>query len=52
MDPADLGIFARQHLVPYEVPARFVIVDKLPRTVSDKISRPQALQLLKDHGAA
>ncbi|RJG00642.1 class I adenylate-forming enzyme family protein [Noviherbaspirillum sedimenti] len=50
--PVDLGIFARQHLVPYEVPARFVFVDKLPRTVSDKISRPEALRLLEAHGAA
>jgi acyl-CoA synthetase (AMP-forming)/AMP-acid ligase II len=36
--PAELEAFAREHLVPYKVPVRFVIVDKLPRTLSLKVS--------------
>jgi long-chain acyl-CoA synthetase len=36
--PAELESFAREHLVPYKVPVRFVIVDKLPRTLSLKVS--------------
>lgn len=51
-DAAALTSFARKHLVPYEVPARFVFVDRLPRTVSDKVSRPETVQLLKTHGVA
>jgi acyl-CoA synthetase (AMP-forming)/AMP-acid ligase II len=36
--PAELEAFAREHLVPYKVPVRFTIVDKLPRTLSLKVS--------------
>jgi long-chain acyl-CoA synthetase len=36
--PAELEAFAREHLVPYKVPVRFAIVDKLPRTLSLKVS--------------
>jgi long-chain acyl-CoA synthetase len=36
----ELELFARQHLVAYQVPTRFLIVDALPRTPSLKISRP------------
>ena len=40
LDPAALEEFARARLVPYMVPARFVVVESLPRTPSMKISRP------------
>jgi len=36
--PAELEAFAREHLVPYKVPVRFAVVDKLPRTLSLKVS--------------
>jgi long-chain acyl-CoA synthetase len=36
--PAELEAFAREHMVPYKVPVRFAIVDKLPRTLSLKVS--------------
>jgi acyl-coenzyme A synthetase/AMP-(fatty) acid ligase len=41
----DLRRFARERLLAYEVPARIVIA-KLPRTVSGKVSRPEALALV------
>lgn len=48
VDPADLRDHAKSLLTPYEVPAHFHVVEKLPRTVSDKISRPDVKALL-DH---
>jgi long-chain acyl-CoA synthetase len=36
----DLNSYARQHLIAYQVPVQFRIVDELPRTVSYKVSRP------------
>lgn len=41
-----LRAFSRERLNPYEVPARFHVVEKLPRTVSDKIVRPEVNKLL------
>lgn len=43
---AALRDHAKSLLTPYEVPARFHLVDKLPRTVSDKISRPDIREML------
>lgn len=37
---------ARRELTAYEVPARVHIVPKLPRTVSDKVSRPEIMRLI------
>lgn len=37
--------FVRQHLAAYQVPARIVVVDALPRTPGMKISRPEAAAL-------
>lgn len=41
----ELEAFARKHLIAYQVPARFLIVPKLPRTVSLKVSRPDVRAL-------
>jgi len=46
IDISALRDHAKASLAPYEVPARFHIVDKLPRTVSDKISRPDVKAML------
>jgi long-chain acyl-CoA synthetase len=40
--PEEVIEFARRHLVAYQVPVRVIVVPKLPRTVSLKISRPEA----------
>jgi len=45
---AELVSFARERLVPYQVPARFRIVPELPRTVSDKVRRPEVRALFQD----
>lgn len=42
----NLRLFARERLLAYEVPTRIVIVAQLPRTVSGKVSRPEALALV------
>lgn len=47
--PADaeaLKEFARTRLTAYEVPVDFIFVDALPRTISDKISRPDVLEIV------
>lgn len=46
IDPMEMRAFAKQHLTSYEVPAHFYIVEHLPRTVSDKISRPEVHRIL------
>ncbi|WP_052134569.1 class I adenylate-forming enzyme family protein [Sphingomonas sp. 37zxx] len=43
--PEELEAFARKHLIAYQVPAQFLIVAKLPRTVSLKVSRPDVRAL-------
>lgn len=45
-DPDAIRLWSREKLTSYEVPARVHVVDKLPRTVSDKISKPEARKLL------
>lgn len=49
-DPEAVRAFAREKLTPYEVPARIHVVDRLPRTVSDKISQPEVKRLLSELG--
>lgn len=46
LDVATIRQFAKDNLSPYEVPVRIYVVDSLPRTVSDKISRPAVRELL------
>jgi acyl-CoA synthetase (AMP-forming)/AMP-acid ligase II len=50
IDVSALREFARQRLTPYEVPAKFHLVERLPRTVSEKVSRPAVSQLLDGAG--
>src|SRR5262249_32785649 len=38
---------AKEQLTSYEVPARIHIVEKLPRTVSDKIVKPEARKMIE-----
>lgn len=46
--PEELTEFARAHLAPYQVPARILVVPKLPRTVSLKVSRPGVRALFEN----
>ncbi|HVU71370.1 MAG TPA: fatty acid--CoA ligase family protein [Mycobacteriales bacterium] len=43
---AELLAFAREHLLPYEVPTSLVVTTALPRTPSHKVSRPELLALI------
>ncbi len=45
--PAELKEFAREHLLPYQVPVHFVVLEKLPRTYSMKVSRPELREILE-----
>jgi acyl-CoA synthetase (AMP-forming)/AMP-acid ligase II len=49
---ATLEAWARDRLQRYQVPARIVIVDTLPRTPSLKVSRPALLQMIQRATAA
>jgi long-chain acyl-CoA synthetase len=42
---ADVVAFARERLLAYQVPARVIVVDALPRTGSMKVSIPEARML-------
>lgn len=42
----ELEAYARQHLVTYQVPARFCIVERLPRNQSMKVSIPEVMKLI------
>jgi acyl-CoA synthetase (AMP-forming)/AMP-acid ligase II len=46
-DEAELTRFAKERLVAYQVPARFLIVDELPRTPSMKPSLPAVKALFQ-----
>jgi len=46
LDAGALRLFAKEHLTPYEVPARIHVVPRLPRTVSDKVSRVEVKAML------
>jgi len=47
IDPDELRTFAARHLAKYQVPARILIVDALPRTPSLKVSQPQVRALFE-----
>ncbi|MBF9033330.1 AMP-binding protein [Rhodobacterales bacterium HKCCE2091] len=49
---AELEQFARETLLAYQVPARFVVMEKLPRTYSMKVDRPVLRKLLESDIAA
>jgi long-chain acyl-CoA synthetase len=51
VDGEELRSFARQHLAKYQVPARILVVEELPRTPSLKVSEP-AVRALFDEGSA
>ncbi len=50
LDEVSIREFCRSQLTSYEVPARVLIVTQLPRTVSDKISKPEVGKLLEAAG--
>jgi acyl-coenzyme A synthetase/AMP-(fatty) acid ligase len=45
LDDLDLGAWAGQHLSGYKVPRRFVAVDELPRTGTNKLAKRELLDL-------
>lgn len=46
-DVQELDAFAREHLVAYQVPTRFLLTAELPRTPSLKVSRPAVRALFE-----
>lgn len=44
---ADLVTLCRTHLMPYEVPVHFIVLDELPRTPSSKVSRTDLLDIVR-----
>jgi long-chain acyl-CoA synthetase len=44
----ELATFLKERLLPYQVPARFIYVDELPRTTSMKPSLPAVRALFAD----
>jgi acyl-coenzyme A synthetase/AMP-(fatty) acid ligase len=44
-DEAELKAFAKERLTPYQVPVAYKFTDKLPRSVSMKVIRPEVLKL-------
>jgi long-chain acyl-CoA synthetase len=50
VDPTELRQWSREKLTSYEVPARVYVTDKLPRTVSDKVMKPEAKAMIIDLG--
>ena len=47
VDGEELRRFCRDVLLPYEVPAHVVVLDALPRTPSQKVSRVELLELIE-----
>jgi long-chain acyl-CoA synthetase len=47
-DPDKIRAWAKERLTSYEVPWRIFVVPRLPRTISDKISKPGARRLLME----
>lgn len=43
----ELAAFARERLLPYQVPVHFEVMAALPRTVSMKVSRPELRAMLE-----
>jgi long-chain acyl-CoA synthetase len=50
VDEAGVRSYCKTQLAPYEVPAKVLVVPELPRTVSDKISKPGVTALLEQAG--
>lgn len=50
VDPAELRQWSRERLTSYEVPARVYVTAKLPRTVSEKVMKPEARALIVSLG--
>jgi acyl-coenzyme A synthetase/AMP-(fatty) acid ligase len=50
--PEELIGLCREHLTPYEVPAVVLVLDELPRTPSQKVSRVDLLELVRQQPAA
>ncbi len=48
LDGLDLGAWATERLSRYKVPARFVAVDQLPRTGTDKVQRREVVAFFVD----
>ncbi|MBV9996507.1 MAG: AMP-binding protein [Caulobacteraceae bacterium] len=48
----ELRAWAREHMLPYQVPVRFVFVDDLPRTASEKPMLPAVRALLAEAAEA
>ncbi len=51
-DPADLREFAAQRLRPYQVPARVVVVDALPRSGKGKVLKSELRELVAEAAVA
>ncbi len=51
-DTAELAAFARERLLPYQVPTRFLIVEDVPRTPSLKPALPQVRALFEGETAS
>ena len=45
----ELRAYCREQLLPYEVPAHVLVVDALPRTPSQKVSRDELLEQIRGH---
>ncbi|MEQ1787737.1 MAG: AMP-binding protein [Acidimicrobiales bacterium] len=45
LEQADLGAWTAEHLAEYKVPKRFVAVDELPRTGTNKVQKTELLAL-------
>ena len=52
VDEDDLARFAAEHLVGYQRPARYRVVEALPRTPSMKVSQPDVRRLFEAMGGA
>ena len=48
VDVQALRAFARQHLTPYKVPRRIVVVDELPKSLIGKVLRRKVRDELAD----
>lgn len=51
LDPEELRAWCREHLEPYQVPRRFVLVPELPRNEIGKVHRPSVTELATDNVA-
>ncbi|MBX6387410.1 MAG: AMP-binding protein [Frankia sp.] len=52
LDPAGLAAFARERLVPYKIPVRFVQLDELPRTEVGKVRAGELVRLATETSSA